>query len=704
MDEKLPFEELYLTDGGVYDNLGTSAFREGLFKENKFDYIVVSDGAGRTDWTRNRRVSRMSGAAIRAIDVFMTRSRDLQRELATRDLPNAITLEISKQIDDNLPGRSDGALPEALQAQLKYIRTDLDAFPEFVRSALIEHGHDVAVETLGKELALEPITGHVPLLKRKVSDRKGLPVLRRARYRNLGLVSPRDAMASMGNLVLLLLFITIVTAGVSRLPDLRRKVPFVRDVAGFLGVQALGVQALVEGMSRPLDGTAPTDSAVVYTQSIEFLPPPGADTFVVFTRESIVDLGPDRYDIFWQIRSDQWPVMGILFEQIARVSTVQSELQVPASSIRGGRNRTTTDDSHKPLERTFWLPGSRANVHLRYLPPVVGDTAGTLWTVGPGPTQQLTQVELLNEPNLVVREARDAEPPWWNSLGAALLFAQDRPTTSVPSARVRDWLTARELGDQLRGRRHLVELGTDAFPLIGEILAEDIEASRKVRLLHNVTRAFLELGIGAENVPIELRVAIGVEYYNLQDFSLAARYLAAVPIDSIGNDWLYFARGFSYRRAEQYSEAVRDLGEYHSRTASGVSKAITSTNLGLAYADWAGAAEDPSLNSEAEAMYRRAIEEDPDLPVAYNNLAYLIAELRSAPEAFQQAIGLVDRALELRPEEPNYLDTKGWLHYRLREYVEALELIELANRLQPGDTVLIAHQDSVRTAVEGGRR
>ena len=55
----------------------------------------------------------------------------------------------------------------------------------------------------------------------------------------------------------------------------------------------------------------------------------------------------------------------------------------------------------------------------------------------------------------------------------------------------------------------------------------------------------------------------------------------------------------------------------------------------------------------------------PDDALVLNNYAYLLAQ---AGVRLGEALLMVERALELSPDNPSYLDTKGWVYYMLEDY------------------------------------
>lgn len=66
--------------------------------------------------------------------------------------------------------------------------------------------------------------------------------------------------------------------------------------------------------------------------------------------------------------------------------------------------------------------------------------------------------------------------------------------------------------------------------------------------------------------------------------------------------------------------------------------------------------------AEAEINYRKALDLNPGLPIAANNLAWIIVESRdgNADEALQFAKGAVEKV----PNNPAFYDTLGWIFYK----------------------------------------
>lgn len=146
------------------------------------------------------------------------------------------------------------------------------------------------------------------------------------------------------------------------------------------------------------------------------------------------------------------------------------------------------------------------------------------------------------------------------------------------------------------------------------------------------------------------------------------------------------AYGDLLRRAEQFEEAIvaysavldlvdADLPRYwfiH------YARAISHHQLD----DW-----DP-----AEADFRRALELNPEQPNVLNYLGYSLVEQR---RSFDEALGMIQRAVAARPESGYIVDSLGWVYYRLGRFDEAVTPMERAVELEPNDPIINDHLGDV---------
>ncbi|MCZ8043960.1 MAG: tetratricopeptide repeat protein [Beijerinckiaceae bacterium] len=108
--------------------------------------------------------------------------------------------------------------------------------------------------------------------------------------------------------------------------------------------------------------------------------------------------------------------------------------------------------------------------------------------------------------------------------------------------------------------------------------------------------------------------------------------------------------------------------------------------------------------SDAEADLRKALELLPE-PLGRERalvLNYLGYSLVDQNLKLDEALGMLRRAVELRPRDGYIIDSLGWAYYRLGRYTEALRELERAVELRPSDPVINDHLGDVYWKV--GRR
>jgi tetratricopeptide (TPR) repeat protein len=107
--------------------------------------------------------------------------------------------------------------------------------------------------------------------------------------------------------------------------------------------------------------------------------------------------------------------------------------------------------------------------------------------------------------------------------------------------------------------------------------------------------------------------------------------------------------------------------------------------------DWALAIEKQGKFDEMEKALRRVIELKPDAAHAYNALGYSLADRNIRLEEAKQ---LIEKAVNLQPDDPYIMDSLGWVQYRLGRLDEALKTLRAAYAKKP-DAEIGAHLGEV---------
>jgi tetratricopeptide (TPR) repeat protein len=99
----------------------------------------------------------------------------------------------------------------------------------------------------------------------------------------------------------------------------------------------------------------------------------------------------------------------------------------------------------------------------------------------------------------------------------------------------------------------------------------------------------------------------------------------------------------------------------------------------------------------AEQNYRQALSLEPDNPTILNGLAILLLE---NDKMIEEALKLIEKAIELSPDDHSYLDTKGWGLHKQGKHKEALEILEKSWSVKPVyDHEVYLHLEAVKKAV-----
>ncbi|MCA9080692.1 MAG: tetratricopeptide repeat protein [Planctomycetaceae bacterium] len=92
---------------------------------------------------------------------------------------------------------------------------------------------------------------------------------------------------------------------------------------------------------------------------------------------------------------------------------------------------------------------------------------------------------------------------------------------------------------------------------------------------------------------------------------------------------------------------------------------------------------------KGEQVLLDVLKDDPEHPQANNDLGYLWADQN---KNLDRAKEMIEKALAAEPENPAYLDSMGWVLYRLGEYAKAIEYLKQATTHKYGeDSTIFDH-------------
>ena len=210
--------------------------------------------------------------------------------------------------------------------------------------------------------------------------------------------------------------------------------------------------------------------------------------------------------------------------------------------------------------------------------------------------------------------------------------------------------------------------------LIGEILEE-------TERLEAAVEAYRSIPAGSDYAwAAQLRAAADLADLDRHDEAVAA--LRAMIDEQPGRIDAASALGDVYRMDERYDEAADAYDVAIGRIA-----AVENRHWRLFYVRGI-AFERLGEWPEAEVDFMRALELEPDQPLVLNYLGYSWVE---QGRNLDDAKTMIEKAVELRPDDGYIVDSLGWVAYRLGDFEEATRQLELAVELVPGDPIINDH-------------
>ncbi|ODN68897.1 Lipoprotein NlpI precursor [Methylobrevis pamukkalensis] len=209
-------------------------------------------------------------------------------------------------------------------------------------------------------------------------------------------------------------------------------------------------------------------------------------------------------------------------------------------------------------------------------------------------------------------------------------------------------------------------------------LAEIFERSK------NYERAIEMLGLVDEKSGFKraAEIQIGFDYNALDKVEEARKHLEGViranpkdldALTALGN--ILRVRKMFEPAADAYTQAIEALGTPAPQHWQ------LYYNRGIAY-------ERTKRWPQAEADFKTALKLSPDQPLVLNYLGYSWVD---RGENFDEALGMIEKAVEAEPSDGYIVDSLGWVFYKLGRYEEAVAQLERAVELRPADPTINDH-------------
>jgi len=269
-------------------------------------------------------------------------------------------------------------------------------------------------------------------------------------------------------------------------------------------------------------------------------------------------------------------------------------------------------------------------------------------------------------PLTIVRSARDGLAEVFFGVSSALM-SDGNDTTTLLYVRIASFLRPDNEAATLMTAKLLERLGryglaTEAYSRIKPD-SPNYEAAELGRADALIRSGNLDAAIGvleklAKAFPDQPAVheALGNALRRAKRYKEAAvaynHAIALYPADDPTHWNVYFARGITYERTNQWDKA--------------------------------------------EADFRKALELQPDQPQVLNYLGYSFVEMN---RNLDEALKMIETAVKKRPNDGYITDSLGWVYYRLGRYQDAVREMERAVELLPVDPILNDHLGDVYWAV-----
>ena len=175
---------------------------------------------------------------------------------------------------------------------------------------------------------------------------------------------------------------------------------------------------------------------------------------------------------------------------------------------------------------------------------------------------------------------------------------------------------------------------------------------------------------------------IAVNLQRLERSSEAQAKLVEIIAKDPKNYDVLMTLGNIYRSNEKFVEAA----ETYSKAIDLVAQPTKDHWRAFYYRGIAN--EQQKIWDKGEADFRKALTLSPDEPTVLNYLGYAMIERKTN---LAEALQMVKKAVELKPNDGYIVDSLGWAYYQLGDYKQAVEQIERAVDLNPADPTIGEH-------------
>ncbi|MGE5458608.1 MAG: tetratricopeptide repeat protein [Methanococcaceae archaeon] len=227
----------------------------------------------------------------------------------------------------------------------------------------------------------------------------------------------------------------------------------------------------------------------------------------------------------------------------------------------------------------------------------------------------------------------------------------------------------------------LAKWNAEAYIRLGGLYFDNKKYSEAAQLLEEAVTSF------PDNFPINL--ILGLSFSQLNDYQKAKTFLGkAVSLNSKDITALS-AYGYTLNQLKQPEEAINYIKQALQIDPVNVDLLGTLGLIFNAQKRWA----------ECDSCYSKALELDSTNILVLNNYAYSLAE---RGVRLDEALNMVTTALNKEPSNSSYLDTMGWVYFRLGKFKLAADYIQKALNIDSKNSTLLEHLGDI-TFKEGDK-
>ena len=227
-------------------------------------------------------------------------------------------------------------------------------------------------------------------------------------------------------------------------------------------------------------------------------------------------------------------------------------------------------------------------------------------------------------------------------------------------------------------------IATEYFTLVTELAPWNADAWIRLGGLYfdggKYDQAIRVLSVAVEKFPEEfaINLILGISCAQKDEHTTAAKFLSkAVSLNPNDLNALS-AYGFTLSRLKDNTKAVEYLKKALKIDPQNVN--IMGT-LGMIYdadSNWA----------MCDSIYSAALAVDPDNSIVNNNYAYSLS--KRAVE-LDKALRLAKKAIQLEPKNSSFLDTIGWVYFKMGDYENAKKYIQQSIEVGGEKAVILDH-------------